>query len=192
MVKVWDVGSASGVGSLKLSWSYNGLESEEELPADAPGCSCLEAIKTDIKKIAIGYQNSVVKIFDVDTGKQVLTLQAETNAGLSFSFYRYNHGIKSAIDEPASMQVNSIASHPTMSILVTAHEDTHIRLWDSNTGMLNEISYLRRPEDTSVIIQANACTQCEPILTPLRRSQLMYPASRWCQAGTIVLSASGT
>ena len=37
-------------------------------------------------------------------------------------------------DEPANMQVNGIASHPTMSILVTAHEDSFIRIWDSVTG----------------------------------------------------------
>lgn len=30
--------------------------------------------------------------------------------------------------------MNSIASHPTMPILVTGHEDKHIRIWDISTG----------------------------------------------------------
>ncbi|KAI5124053.1 hypothetical protein M0805_003882 [Coniferiporia weirii] len=116
-VKVWDVGSASGVGALKLSWGYFGLESEWEDPAEPPGATCLEAIKSDLKKVAVGYQNAVVKIFDVDTGKEVLMLQCETSS-----------------DATVNMQVNSIASHPTMPILVTAHEDKQIRIWDSVTG----------------------------------------------------------
>ncbi|KAH8108463.1 WD40 repeat-like protein [Phellopilus nigrolimitatus] len=116
-VKVWDIGAASGVGSLKLSWGYNGLESEEEDPVETPGATCLEAMKSDLKKVAVGYTNAVVKVFDVDSGKQLLALQNETGA-----------------EGSGSAQVNSITSHPTMPMLVTAHEDKHIRIWDIVTG----------------------------------------------------------
>ena len=34
----------------------------------------------------------------------------------------------------SATQVNSIVSHPTMPMLVTAHEDKHIRVFDIITG----------------------------------------------------------
>ena len=85
-VKVWEVGSSSGVGSLKLSWGFNGLDSEEET-SETPGATCLEPIKSDLKKVAVGYSNSVTKIFDVDTGKQLLTLQPDLSEG-KHTFYQ--------------------------------------------------------------------------------------------------------
>ena len=38
------------------------------------------------------------------------------------------------IDGTPATQINRIASHPTMSILVTAHEDKFIRIFDLTTG----------------------------------------------------------
>lgn len=84
-VKVWDVNTPSGVGSLKLSWGYNGLDSDEddaEMSSETPGATALEAIKSDIKKVAVGYQNAVVSIFHVDTGKRLLRLHSEVNTGV--------------------------------------------------------------------------------------------------------------
>lgn len=81
-MKVWDVGAASGIGALKLSWGYNGLDSEEDEPEETPGATCLEAIKSDVKKIVVGYTNAVAKVFDIDTGKQLLVLQVESKPGL--------------------------------------------------------------------------------------------------------------
>ena len=75
-VKVWEVGSGSGVGTLKLSWGYDGLDNDEE-SNEAPGATCLEPIKTDLKKVAVGYSNAVVKIFDIDTGRQELVLKVD-------------------------------------------------------------------------------------------------------------------
>lgn len=80
-VKVWDVSGPSGGGSLKLSWNYNGLDSgRDDLDNetdDLPGASAVEAIKTDLKKVAVAYQNSIIKIFDIETGKEVSRLQGE-------------------------------------------------------------------------------------------------------------------
>lgn len=80
-VKVWDVSGPSGGGSLRLSWTYNGLDSGrddlENDTDDLPGATAVEAIKTDLKKIAVAYQNSIIKIFDIETGKEVSRLQGE-------------------------------------------------------------------------------------------------------------------
>lgn len=135
-VKVWDVGAASGIGALKLSWGYNGLDSEEDEPTETPGATCLEAIKSDLKKVAVGYQNAVAKIFDIDTGKQLLVLQSDPAEGLSQIHVERGVCLMNGVVTEASgnSQINSIASHPTMPLLVTAHEDRHIRIWDIVTG----------------------------------------------------------
>jgi len=38
-------------------------------------------------------------------------------------------------DGTPATQINRIVSHPTMSVLVTAHEDKFIRIFDLTTGM---------------------------------------------------------
>lgn len=40
-------------------------------------------------------------------------------------------------DGTPATQINRIVSHPTMSILVTAHEDKYIRIFDITTGSKN-------------------------------------------------------
>lgn len=120
-VKVWDITAASG--NLKLSWSYNGLnDNGEEVKIDGdaedtPGATAVEAIKMDLKRVAVAYQNTVVKIFDIETGKEEMKLQPEIVA-----------------EEGVSTQINALASHPTMSLLVTGHEDKYIRIFDISTG----------------------------------------------------------
>ncbi|TFK54848.1 WD40 repeat-like protein [Heliocybe sulcata] len=118
-VKVWDVSGPSG-GSLKLTWTYAGLESStDEIPRDdnLPGATAVEAIRVDLKKVAVAYQNAAIKIFDIETGKEVSLLQGEATQ-----------------DGSPAAQVNNMVSHPTMPMLVTAHEDKHIRIFDITTG----------------------------------------------------------
>ena len=84
VVKVWDVSGPSGGGSLKLTWGWNGVvENPDDLHEDpsAPGATAVEAIKTDLKKVAVAYQNSVVKIFDIETGKEVSKLNSDISYG---------------------------------------------------------------------------------------------------------------
>jgi striatin 1/3/4 len=94
-VKVWDVSGPSGGGSLMLSWGYHGLEREREEGAEegehehegegegegAPGATAVEAIKTDLKKVAVAYQTSVIKIFDIQSGKELSRLQSPAGQG---------------------------------------------------------------------------------------------------------------
>lgn len=82
-VKVWDVSGPSGGGSLKLSWSYDGLDPQTDFlgDVDSPGATAVEAIKTDLKKMAVAYQNAVIKIFDIESGKELLRLQGEITEG---------------------------------------------------------------------------------------------------------------
>ncbi|KAF7322674.1 Striatin-related protein [Mycena chlorophos] len=118
-VKVWDVSGLSGGGSLKLTWGWAGLETSDELheDADAPGATAVEALKTDLKKVAVAYQNAIVKIFDIESGKELTRLPTDIS-----------------YDGTPNTQINRIVSHPTMSLLVTATEDKYVRMFDIATG----------------------------------------------------------
>lgn len=141
-VKVWDV-SGPGDGSLLLSWGYPGLEREDmdgEDEKDGPGATAVEAIKTDLKKVAVAYQNAVVKIFDIETGKEVSRLATDATYGKLItrsvvsplgSINKLNFFFA---DGTPTTQVNRLVSHPTMSFIVTAHEDKFIRIFDIITG----------------------------------------------------------
>ncbi|EPQ58098.1 WD40 repeat-like protein [Gloeophyllum trabeum ATCC 11539] len=139
-VKVWDVSGPAG-GSLKLSWTYAGLESEsDEIPRDddLPGATAVEAIRVDLKKVAVAYQNAAIKIFDIETGKEVSQLQSEA-----------------AQDGSPAKQVNSMVSHPTMPMLVTAHEDKHIRIFDITTGQCTHSMLAHLDAVTSLSIDSS-------------------------------------
>lgn len=124
-VKVWEVSGPSGGGELRLSWGYNGVTDEDDQPdkelleeeGTMPGATSVEALKTDLKRVAVAYQNAVVKIFDIGTGKEVGRLASDIS-----------------YDGTPATQVNRIVSHPTTPLLVTAHEDKFIRIFDLTTG----------------------------------------------------------
>jgi len=80
-VKVWDVSDASGHGTLRLSWTYNGVDYDGEESDDLPGVTGVEAIKVDLKKVAVAYQNATIKIFDVVHGKELAVLHGESGSG---------------------------------------------------------------------------------------------------------------
>ncbi|KAH0830276.1 WD40-repeat-containing domain protein [Lanmaoa asiatica] len=145
-VKVWDV-SGPGASPLRLSWGYSGLEREGtdgEDEKDGPGATAVEAIKTDLKKVAVAYQNAVVKIFDIETGKEVSRLATD-----------------GTYDGTPATQVNRLVSHPTMSFIVTAHEDKFIRIFDIITGAIQSEEYLFFPL-TSLMLILGQCTHTMP------------------------------
>ncbi|RXW24871.1 hypothetical protein EST38_g949 [Candolleomyces aberdarensis] len=139
-VKVWDVSGPSGGGSLKLTWGWNGVvENPDDLPEETtgPGATSVEAIKSDLKKVAVAYQNSVVKIFDIQTGKEV----AKLNSDISY-------------DGTSNTQINCVTSHPTMPLLVTGHEDKYIRIFDITTGQCTHSMLAHLDGVTSLSIDA--------------------------------------
>ena len=121
-VKVWDV-SGPGAGSLLLSWGYSGLEresTEDEEGKDGPGATAIEAIKTDLKKVAVAYQNAVVKIFDIESGKEVLRLATDMTYGALPSILlwgRAEYGVQMARLRPKSIGWCHIRQCPLSSLL---------------------------------------------------------------------------
>lgn len=100
-VKVWDVSSPTGrTGTLQSTWGYSGIDGDasergdqldeteamlrEDGETGAPGATAVEAIKTDLKKVAVAYQNAVVKIFEIETGTELLRLASDVSSGRLF------------------------------------------------------------------------------------------------------------
>lgn len=139
-VKVWDV-SGPSAGALKLTWGWLGVDGISDGTSyderDAPGATSVEAIKSDLKKVAVAYQNAVVKIFDIETGKELSRLQSDISYGSVILLYLavFCVDVWLLSDGTPATQVNCITSHPTMSLLVTAHEDKFVRIFDLTTGM---------------------------------------------------------
>jgi striatin 1/3/4 len=111
-VKLWDVSpaallppsSASGTstpegnaGKLLLSWGYNGTEGpaagEGGGKLEAHGATSLAAIRTDLRKVAVAYRNAVVKIFDLETGKETARLPSDVSYGGCCNFLAYLHEV---------------------------------------------------------------------------------------------------
>ncbi|VDB86970.1 unnamed protein product [Peniophora sp. CBMAI 1063] len=120
-VKVWDVSSpsANGPGSLKMSWTFHGVQSgegsREEEDEDLPGACAVEAVRGDLKKVAVAFANGSIKVFDIATGAE-------------------ERHIRVPAQEGERGQVNCLVSHPTMPLLVAGHEDKHISIFDITTG----------------------------------------------------------
>jgi hypothetical protein len=89
---VWDVSGPSGGGSLRLTWGWFGLGGEDETheEPDTPGATSVEALKSDLKRVAVAYQNAIVKIFNIESGKELSRLDSDISYGYYFLFFFEN------------------------------------------------------------------------------------------------------
>ncbi|XP_057316600.1 striatin-3-like isoform X2 [Hydractinia symbiolongicarpus] len=71
-------------------------------------------INTDTGQIASSYTSEQCVIFDMETAKPVVTFGSMHSGN--------------------SSQINKVVSHPTSPMVITAHEDRHIRFFDINSG----------------------------------------------------------
>lgn len=77
-VKIWNTDRLDS--PLRLSWKYNGTDSEED-EKDLPIPTSVSVCCSDMRKIVVAYDNSVVKLFDVESGKEVLKLKSDETYG---------------------------------------------------------------------------------------------------------------
>lgn len=116
-IKVWDVSGPSGGGSLRLTWGWAGLETPDELQedSDTPAATAVEAMKTDLKKVAAAFQNAVIKIFDIDTGKELTRLPSDVSYGTTnpqlFMLLDNDQRRNNRWHKSYTGQQNSLASH---------------------------------------------------------------------------------
>ncbi|KAF9345218.1 hypothetical protein BGX26_003391 [Mortierella sp. AD094] len=123
-LKIWDTETKGS--PLRSSWGYNGLElSELAEPTEAytsglarlPTPTSLDFCPTDLRKMVVSYSNAVIKLFDIETGKEILAFKSDES-----------------YDGTSATQINKIACHPTMPIVISGHEDRYIRFFDINSG----------------------------------------------------------
>ena len=67
-------------------------------------------------------------------------------------------------DGTPAAQINKIISHPTVPILVTAHEDKYIKMFDLSTGESPVLDFFN--DELKPWPQANAHTLCQLTLMP--------------------------
>ncbi|KAG0351051.1 hypothetical protein BG005_009466 [Podila minutissima] len=123
-LKIWDTETKGS--PLRSSWGYNGLETSALLEPAGPYTSGLTKLPTptgldfcptDLKKMVVSYSNSVIKLFDIETGKEILAFKSDET-----------------YDGTNATQINKIVCHPTMPVVVSGHEDRYIRFFDVNSG----------------------------------------------------------
>ncbi|KAF9902520.1 hypothetical protein EC991_004812 [Linnemannia zychae] len=118
-VKIWDTETKGS--PLKSSWYYHGSDASSATvstrPKHHPVPTSLDFCPTDLKKMVVSYSNSVIKLFDIETGKDILTFKSNET-----------------YDSTTATQINKVICHPTLPVVVSGHEDRFIRFFDLNSG----------------------------------------------------------
>lgn len=119
-VKIWDTETKGS--PLKSSWSYHGSDASPATastgPKQGPVPTGLAFCPTDLKKMVVSYSNSVIKLFDIETGKDILTFKSNET-----------------YDGTTGTQINKVICHPTLPVVVSGHEDRYIRFFDLTSGV---------------------------------------------------------
>lgn len=113
-VKLWDASTCKN--ALKTTITYNGVPNDSQ-DASLPKPISLNFLPSDYKKMIVSYQDSSMKMFDIEKGKEILSFKS-----------------KETYDSTNNTQINKAVCHPTMPIIASGHEDRYIRFYDSNTG----------------------------------------------------------
>lgn len=81
--------------------------------------------------LAASFTNGKICVYDIESSSTIPVLVFEhgtaTPTGTSPSV--------------STVRINAIAVHPSMPVIVSAHEDRQIKLWDLNTGKF-KLTYL--------------------------------------------------
>ncbi|XP_063697417.1 striatin-3-like [Culicoides brevitarsis] len=138
--------SASADGTVKL-WSP--LEKTPLLQTFTSGevakdknPTSVDFVQDELDRIVAAYQSSNCVIYDTETSKSVLRFEAldSTTTGANSNHLKY---------------IYKVISHPTLPIIITAHEDRHIRFWDSKNGSLVHSMVAHLEAVTSLAIDAH-------------------------------------
>ncbi|KAI9095527.1 WD40-repeat-containing domain protein [Phlyctochytrium arcticum] len=113
-VKIWS--TVPNQQGLRTTLWYDGLRRSSTQEFLNP--TSLNWVHTSKNHVAVGYQNSVVKIFDVETGQEILKCKSDET-----------------FDGTPSKQINKVVCHTTLPLIATAHEDQYVRMFDANTGL---------------------------------------------------------
>lgn len=82
-LKIWDTETKGS--PLKSSWGYNGLSSCDPFSTLGVAPTSVDFCPTDLKKVVVSYTNSVVKLFDIETGQAILDFKSNETYGKALS-----------------------------------------------------------------------------------------------------------
>lgn len=99
--------------------------------------TCLSVDNHDFGRVLVGLSNGLLKVYNVDSGTEV-----------------------QSFGEPGS-QVNAVICHPTLPLIITGHEDGHLRFLDLKSCKSN----ICFGTDNSVIDTQPPSTSCADHLT---------------------------
>ncbi|CAG0880479.1 unnamed protein product [Cyprideis torosa] len=130
--------SCSADGSVKL-WQQGPnpclstftVEAEQGPPTTVDFIRC----ETSPVQFAVGHISGLCVIYDLETGKPLTRIVTSNES---------------------KAQINRVVSHPTLNILLTAHEDHQIRFWDISSGLLLYSMVAHLDAVTSLAIDPNA------------------------------------
>ncbi|EDW77769.1 uncharacterized protein Dwil_GK24370, isoform A [Drosophila willistoni] len=132
--------SCSADGTVKLWSPYNKeplLRTYTAAEAEG-GPSSVDFVRNEVDHIVVAYNSAHCIIYDTETGKQVIKLEAaQEMSGNTGKF------------------INKVVSHPTLPITITAHEDRHIRFWDNTSGTLVHSMVAHLEPVTSLAVDAH-------------------------------------
>ncbi|ORY66798.1 WD40-repeat-containing domain protein [Leucosporidium creatinivorum] len=153
-VRVWDTEKRECV----KSWDYEGVEAKESsFKRKRIVPTAITLVKSSPtgkgQQLAVAYFDSIVKLFDAETGEERLKLKSSESYGESPPFLRRVRAFADRfllVDGTPQTQINQITSHPSKRLLATAHEDKFIRLFDLETGDCLHSSLASVGHDTSL------------------------------------------
>ncbi|XP_049288110.1 striatin-4 isoform X4 [Anopheles funestus] len=132
--------SCSADGTVKL-WSPSGKipTNSTTFSSETEGIpTSVDFVKDQIDRIVVAYSSTHCIIYDTETGKQVVKLEASQE-----------------MTGNLGKHINKVISHPTLPVTITAHEDRHIRFWDNGTGSLVHSMVAHLDAVTSLAIDAH-------------------------------------
>jgi striatin 1/3/4 len=122
---VWDLRVLPGPDGILVSCAADNTcrlwrhDAEEPLLATirllAGQPSCVAPIPCDPSHFIVGTVNGQGVVYDAETKQAIVTFNGLT-------------------DEIGLQRINRVASHPTLPVTITAHEDRHLRFFDNRTG----------------------------------------------------------
>lgn len=112
--------SCSADGTVKLWSPQTKIPLLNTFTSDTEGIpSSVDFVRSEMDRIVVAYNSAHCIIYDTETGKQVVKLEAAQEIAGNVGKY-----------------INKVVSHPTLPVTITAHEDRHIRFWDNTSGSL--------------------------------------------------------
>lgn len=111
--------------------TYN-AEKEHGIPTSVDFNGC------DPAHMVASFHNGNTVIYDLETSRPSVVLASQVDA-----------------NSPLGSHINSVVSHPTLPVTITAHEDRHIKFFDNKTGKLIHAMVAHLDAVTSLAVDPN-------------------------------------